>query len=270
MKSLKKLLAMFLSIIIVIGIVPYQLFAFAANKGKPTVLNTEKGRIDVEPDWDTEFPYGTFAIEQSEAALEEGGETLTVNVYRLGGTSGRATALVRYSPALVPIGEDSYGYSTAVSTDDIKIEVEQALPIAQYQPVGKDPDPEESGVGISKKESGDDIILSLSVKADGYQWQSSAGDKWKDVSGASGKTFTAAKEDADNFDFRCVYTQKGIKYCTDSLKGEKYEKPQEKPLPEMPDDIDLNPDKSFAELEPDKKIRISDTIFTLPSLTANG
>ena len=250
MKYGKKLLAVFLSVLMTAGLVPQNLLAGAADP-KPDVLRTGNGEIAVSPDWETRFPYGTFAFEQSEATLEEGGDALTVNVYRLGGTQGRATAVVRYSPVLVPIGEDAYGYATAVSTDDIRIEVEEARPIAQYQPVGKDPDPEAGSAAIRREEDGDDTVLSLSVSAEQYQWQTFSGRRWENVNGAAERRFTVSKEDFGDYDFRCVYVKNGVRYCTASAQGVPYEKPEEAPLPEMPEGIDLNPEKRYTALTPD-------------------
>ena len=251
MKCFQKLLALTLSLLLTAGIVQPRLFARAEDK-KPDVLHTERGDVAVTDDWETRFPYGTFAFELSEAALEEGGDTLVVNVYRLGGTLGRATAVVRYSPMLVPVGEDEYGYATAVSTDDILIEVENARPIARYQPVGKDPDPEEGNAVILREENGDDLTLSLAAGAGSYQWQVLSDSRWQNVDGATEYSFTAAKADLDDYDFRCVYTVGGTAYCTASAKGAPYEKPEEKPLPEMPEGLDLNPKTQFTALEPDR------------------
>ncbi|MBQ9886314.1 MAG: hypothetical protein IJM37_05590 [Lachnospiraceae bacterium] len=256
MKVLKRVLAVFLSMFIITGAVPLDGLTPHVkadnDDGMPEVLNTDSGTIEVSDDWNEAFKYGTFAFDVSEAVVEEGKDTLNINLYRLGGTLGRATAIVRYSPVLVPVGEDKYGYSTASSTDDIIIEVEDALPIAQYQPVGKRPDGEPAGAVLSKSENGEDYIIALNEKADEFQWQILEGKRWKDVLGAVEDTFTISKEDYEAADFRCIYYRDNTYYCTDSVKGVVYEKPEEEVLPEMPDNLDLNPPKSYTKLVADE------------------
>ncbi len=55
--------------------------------------------------------------------------------------------------------------------------------------------------------------------------------------------------DNGEYDYRCIYTVNGIRFCTDSLNGVSYEKEPEEVLDEMPNDIELNPDQTYTALE---------------------
>ena len=65
-----------------------------------------------------------------------GKEKGTLTLYRLGGTEGRAEALVVLVPAAAQIGEDQMTYANAAGTKDYTVTVEDPWPIAQYQALG--------------------------------------------------------------------------------------------------------------------------------------
>ncbi|MBQ6381366.1 MAG: hypothetical protein IJJ41_07200 [Clostridia bacterium] len=256
-KVMKSILSVCLCLVMIAGILPMQTFAEMANQKekKPTTLQTAEGEVEVEKDWSKLYPYGAFAFENGETPLEEGGDSVVVPVYRLGGTCGRATAIITYNPSVTELDDEGQrGYANAISTDDIIIEAEDPNPAAQYDPLGKDPDPEECWTSVKKSSDGDDYLLKVSKKAGAYQWQSKQKDeeKWRDVTDATEKEFRVAKKDYPYYDFRCVYTKNEVSYCTDSVKGEEYVKPEEEVLPERPKDLVLNPEQTFTTLEADE------------------
>jgi len=230
---------------------------YADPAEKPTSIVKADGTTEeIGADWETMFPYGTFAFSNSEGQVTEGDDTFVIHVYRLGGTQGRATARVSYTPAIALMNEDEVYYGSAAGMDDIIIEVEDTLPIAQYQPVGKDPDPEPTAVKLRAEayfaadaEEGDHCI-SLTEEADSYQWYvlSEDGD-WEIVQGANEAQFVISGEDYDGMDVRCVFSQDGTAYCTDSVKGAAYEKPAPEALKDIPEDLELNPDPTFTRIE---------------------
>ena len=158
MKTTRRIIAVLMSLLMLFSAVPAQ--AFAVNR---VVLEPVSGtrvaeltQTAAEENWDETFPFGTFAFADSEASVTEGGETL-IDVLRLGGTAGRATVYIYYSPAAMDLGEGKYSYGNAAGTDDIRIEVEDALPIAAYQEVGKYPDPEQTEAKLIREAAvGDD------------------------------------------------------------------------------------------------------------------
>ena len=171
-KLLKKGLCVLLCVLMVIYAVPAQVFAAenqngaADEDGKPVALTNAQGSTDVADEWAQAYPYGVFAFSEYSTATSEGGESVTVPVYRLGGTKGRATAFVIYNPAISQLDEDKFGYANALSTDDLELEVEDASVIAQYQAVGKAPDPEAGDYSLNVKRDGDNYTFTLSKKAD--------------------------------------------------------------------------------------------------------
>jgi hypothetical protein len=107
--------------------------------------------VTADESWNEVFPYGTFAFANSQVTVEEGGESVRVSVYRLGGTTGRATLRLMYVPAYAEIAEGKYTYANAAGKNNITIEVEDPLPIAKYQPLGKDPEPREPETPLTLK-----------------------------------------------------------------------------------------------------------------------
>ena len=254
-KLLKSGLCVLLCMLVVIAGVPAQAFAAAKDKDdadKPKAITNADGSTPVSDEWEQAYPYGVFAFSNYGAATTEDGDAITVPVYRLGGTKGRAVAYVVYNPSVNLIGEDKYGYASALSTDDIELEVEDPSPVAQYQPLGKDPDPEVGEYQLRSDFKDDSYIFSLSGNAEAYKWQSKSDGDWTDIFDETNDTLSVTAEDYQKCDVRCVYTVGGTSYCTASAKGEKYEKPEPETLPQMPEDIDLSPVSTYTKLEPEK------------------
>lgn len=70
------------------------------------------------------IPTAPFALDAAELTLSEGGEG-TITLYRLGGTTGRATVLVRYEPVVYANEDQSPNYANALSSGDVTIRVEE-------------------------------------------------------------------------------------------------------------------------------------------------
>ncbi|MBQ5514355.1 MAG: hypothetical protein IIT84_01575, partial [Oscillospiraceae bacterium] len=102
------------------------------------LVDSEGNTTEIDESWDEAYPFGAFSFNVTAVEASEGDDTV-VTVYRLGGTNGRATAYITYSPLLVPNEDGSAYYGYALSGDDVTIEVENPLPVAEYQPVGKLP-----------------------------------------------------------------------------------------------------------------------------------
>ncbi|MBQ7562789.1 MAG: hypothetical protein IJT16_02235, partial [Lachnospiraceae bacterium] len=269
---LKRLIGVSLSAAIFVTSIPVPAEAHwdTAGTTKPTkVKTTEKGTVAVEDDWESIYPYGAFLFDNSDAILTEGGEEISIPIYRLGGTSGRATAYVVYAPVVTYLNEETPAYGSAAGIDDVKIRIEDTLPIAQYQAIGKDPDPERSSVKIKDAVyTGDDAtegdkVLSVSVTADSYQWYVFYNGSWEKADGAESSEFVVSSDLLKELDIRCVFTQGEKSYSTDSYKGETYIRPEPEELSEMPNDLDLKPDQTFSELEMDKDNPYNATVFSM-------
>ncbi|MEA4920252.1 MAG: S-layer homology domain-containing protein [Clostridiaceae bacterium] len=222
-----------------------------------TILNDDGTEQDVDESWVDNYPYGIFALGNSQMVVAEGGDQQVLSVYRLGGTTNKASAIIYYQPAVVKNADGSYSYSTAISAEDITIKVEDPLPITDYQPWGMDPDPEETEIAVKSSEGTDGqgkpcTILSLDTASniDNYQWYSSnSEDDWQKVVLADGAELPVGDTELETYDFRCVFTIDGTSYCTDSYKGISYVKPEAETVPEAPADIELNPDPTYTELD---------------------
>lgn len=117
--------------------------ADASYTGSIPITNQDgtTGVLEYDESWEERYPYGAFVFGTNEAAANEdpadGGNTVTIPVYRLGGTEGRATVYLRYQPMISQDGEDSLTYAYAASgRDDLTIQVEDPQPVAQYQQLG--------------------------------------------------------------------------------------------------------------------------------------
>ncbi len=266
-KTLTRVMAMLLTVAVLISAIPTQGFAYYADKPEDLSIVDAKGNtVTVGEDWETTFPYGTFAYAASDLTVDEGGEG-TIKVYRLGGTKGRATAYITYVPVAAEIKAGVKTYANAASSKDVEIRVEDPLPIAQYQPVGKDSDPLEpaSPVGVTREDRTEtnEVCLSVDTEADAYQWYLLTDEYWEIVTGATGKEFIASSVDYEAYDFRCVYTVDAASYCSDSAKGVKYVRPEQEQLPEQPADLELNPETSYTLLPMDDPDAYAGYVFDL-------
>ncbi len=272
MKALKKIIGITLSAALAVTSIPVPANAYwdTSEETQPTTIRTsQKGTVAVEDDWETEYPYGAFLFDNSDAVVNEGGDEIRIPVYRLGGTSGRATAYIVYAPVVTNLTEDIVAYGSAAGINDVEIGIEDPLPIAAYQPVGKDDEPERSSVKIEEEEYigeeaqlGDKRLFVTNV-ADSYQWYVFYEGSWEKAEGATDSEFAVPADLLEKMDFRCVFTKDGKSFSTDTYKGETYVKPEGEELPEMPADLDLKPEQTFTALEMDKENPYNATVFEM-------
>lgn len=250
----KRLLSVGLAVLILFQVSGNALaYVVADQPTAPTSLtytDAEGNTQAVDESWAESFPYGAFAFETSGLAVKEG-ESGVIRVYRLGGTTGRATAYLSYEPVLIQ-GEDGEAvYDYAISADDVNIQVEEPLPRAQYDPVGMPPAPQVGSASVSADPDEQGYILRLSQTADAYQWQILYEDTWQDIGEATAAEVPADLEfiDSGSYDYRCIYTVDGVEYCSVSLLGETYQRPEEEVVPEAPADLDLNAEPTYSALD---------------------
>lgn len=257
------------------------------------------GTLDYDETWEEKYPYGAFAFGTNEAAAGEdpadGGNTVTIPVYRLGGTEGRATVYIRYQPLVSQDGEESLTYAYAASgRDDLTIQVEDPQPIAQYQPLGeahiyagcdltvtqgvtKEVDEE---TGRETWVEADYQVISLDMDdqtgIEDYVWQLQIlgiddsdelyiSQEWTDVLDAVGSELEVPNDiwyaDDAIYDFRCIYISGGKTYCTSTALEIPFEETTEE-LPEMPSDIELNAAPTYTTLTFDEEYDICDFELT--------
>ncbi len=149
-------------------------------------------------------------------------------------TKGRATARIIYVPAYARLSETEYTiFHRFAGNDDVVIEVEDPLPIAKYQPLGKDPEPLEPEVPVSIEvtDNGDGTYtLSPNIEsADGYQWYAWSDGSWGVVKGALARDFVVDSEHypGDTYDYMCVYTLDGLAYGSNTASGDVYVRAEE-------------------------------------------
>ena len=219
----KRIMCLLLSILLLLGILPAQSFAAAPTAGaeKPeTVTTTEGESISVDDSWEEAYPYGVFLFVEGETNIAEGGEEASIMLYRLGGTQGRASAYVYYNTTVLQLDEDLISYATAAGCGDVEIRVEDELPIARYQPVGKLPEPEPTSAKLkSAPYTGADAqkgdrVLTVDAAAEKWQWYVLSDGEWQIVEGATGADFVVGEDMLAEYDFRCVFTKDGVRFCT--------------------------------------------------------
>ncbi len=248
-----------------------------AGEEPSIVIRTENGDITPEEDWDVVYPYGTFAFGNYQADVAESGaltadgqaipESILIPVYRLGGAVGRATVRIMYAPAITT-NEDGteqvFDYA-ASGKQDVLIEVEDANPIAAYQPLGipesernmkpaacevKLPDAPED---VSPE---DELVLTLSgiadTEAEAYRWQVCREDGWHDIEDANspelivtwGDIWDFENQEPTGYDFRCLLKNGDEITCSRSMLGEVYE-PIADPEP-VPEDLVIPDEPTFS------------------------
>ena len=270
MKLWKKLLALLLALTLSSQLALPAMAAVVQN-GDVIALTDKEGNVlksGTQEDWEKEFPYGTFAFEKSEVACAEGDEgAQSIRVLRLGGTTGKAEVTVNVTPVISQLDDGRYSAAMAASLYDYVLAVEDALPIAAYQPYGRDPQPlePEKPLTVSQVESAlpedetdaaeedgaANYALKLDAQADSWLWQGKNADGlWLDLDAADTETLELTEEALEESDFRCVFTVDGVTYCSESYHGEAYVC-EEEVLPEIPADLPRNPEKSFHVLDPE-------------------
>ena len=142
-KWMRKFTALILTLALSLQFVSPALAAVVQDQnGNFAILDSDGNVIESksQKEWEEEYPYGIFAFKETQVNLKEGAdngeEKGTLTLYRLGGTEGRAEALVVLVPAAAQIEEDRMSYANAAGTQDYKVTVEDPWPIAQYQPLG--------------------------------------------------------------------------------------------------------------------------------------
>lgn len=251
-------------------------------------ITNEDGTTDIleyDETWEERYPYGAFVFGTNEAAANEDptddNNTVTIPVYRLGGTEGRATVYLRYQPMISQDGEDSLTYAYAASgRDDLTIQVEDPQPVAKYQPVGAphiyagcDLNMDQGVKTVVDEESGDEYneetgyqVLSLALddesEVESCIWQVQvlrADDQnelyidssWSNIADALSTELEVPDEiwftDDALYDFRCIYTVDGKTYCTSTAWDVPFEETTEE-LEEMPDDLELNAEPTYTTL----------------------
>ena len=325
-KWLRKFTALLLTLALSVQLASPALAAVVQEQnGNFAIVDADGNVIESksQKEWEESYPYGIFAFKETQINLKEGatdgGEKGTLTLYRLGGTEGRAEALVVLVPAAAQIEEDRISYANAAGTQDYRVTVEDPWPIAQYQPLGgageiirpggvittvtkttelpeedpvvKDETPVEdvtpAGDDTSAEDqtpAGDDtsagdqtpaedeestedveqlaasLLLNDSLTtqtlvapvedADGYQWQmqiklyNSYVQRWSDIKDATDAEMVMSPEllkavmgEGYTYDFRCFYEVDGVKYCSESWRGEAYEPEVDDIPPVMPEDF---------------------------------
>ncbi|MBR6478493.1 MAG: hypothetical protein IKS85_08600, partial [Lachnospiraceae bacterium] len=204
------------------------------------------------------FAFGDFQVNLTEGD-EEDLATALVPVYRIGGTRGRAEVAILYSPAISQVTDEDYILDYAASAlDDLRLEVEDTNPVAQYQPLGvvhAVPSEIAPAAGTSDDEEHPVELYLPGVESVKYQWQIQLGkqDEWEDIPTERSATLKLTQEDYEGNDFRCIYFDGGVNYGTKSLYGAPYV-PFTEELPELPEEgISLNYEPGYYPVVPDDK-----------------
>ncbi|MGN1410350.1 MAG: Calx-beta domain-containing protein, partial [Eubacteriales bacterium] len=265
-KWLQRLTAMLLTLALSVQIVsPALASVIHEQNGNITIVDADGNVLESksQDEWEEAYPYGVFAFKETQVNLKEGdtdgNEKGTLTLYRLGGTEGRADALVVLVPAAAQIEEDRMSYANAAGTNDYRVTVEDPWPIAQYQAYGGTGEIIRAGGAITTiTETPDDdegglttqTLVAPAEDADSYQWQmqiklyGSYVQRWSDINGATGAEMVMSPEllnriadENYTYDFRCFYEVNGVKYCSESWQGEAYEPEADYIPPIMPDDF---------------------------------
>ena len=246
-----RLISFFLAVLIILQI-PSPALAYMVDGSETasgvTFTDSDGNTQVVDESWEERYPYGAFAFEKSGLSIDEG-ESDIIKVYRLGGTAGRATAYISYEPVLVQDEEGNTIYDNAISAADVDIAVEEPLPIAQYQPVGRSETAAGDALVIAESD-GSGYAIKLSDEADAYQWQILHDGSWEDITDAVNAEFPADAEFVEDgtYDYRCFYTLGDSQFCSVSLKSERYKPLEEEYLQDLPDDIEINAAPVYTKL----------------------
>lgn len=275
-KKWHRLLSLLLCAVMLSVQLPVQALAYMmGTPGGSLSVSTQDGLVVTDESWETRFPYGTFAFGDSQLVIAEGGSAGTIEVYRLGGTKGRATVYLTYEPVLAEVAEGEGTTAYAAGTNDIRILVEDTQPAAQYQPLGKPDDPAAPSQQVdlvrsvpAQGEDGaapleTDLQLEAPAQASAWQWQVLSDGVWQNIEDGSTSSIVLAQADLDTYDFRCIYTVDGVRYCTRTASGADYVAPEQEVLEPMPEAIELNAPATYSPLDTSGGEEFSGYFFAL-------
>lgn len=225
--------------------------AYRQENGTIVMTDHAGNAVVVDESWEETYPTGTFAFSTTQVDIAENGETGSMILHRLGGSSGRAIARVDLIPGTALIDDDTMSYAYAAGRDDYYVEVENPSPNALTDPLGGAPELYESGTDVYESPLSQAEVERLDLtgsKADycfrlrnvptatELQWQirlisNGSYGEWTDIEGANDELFPAPEQVMDDigfedYDIRCIYTVDGVRYCsTSAIEGEVYVKP---------------------------------------------
>ena len=251
------------------------------EKQEDIVLNTEQGEIDYQQLWESQYPHGSFAFADYSGTIVEGAtdgsDFLLIPLYRIGNTSGRATAYVTVTSPIYQNEDGTTNDSFALSfRRDATLEVEVANPIAYYQELAAPPlFAAEEDVTLELQDyvgetdfSGEaDCPLTIcpllpdgsKLEAEHYAWQ------YRPV-GSTWRTFADSDVQSLNVDYSQIFDENGIPtadyrmvfyrndsvYCTPTLfTGDPYD-PQEDLGQQIPQDLAPYEPLTFQRYEPEE------------------
>ncbi|MCL2187306.1 MAG: hypothetical protein FWC16_03890 [Defluviitaleaceae bacterium] len=216
----KRLMALFLAFIMMFAIVPTNvLAAIAGRDGFPVIMDTAGNIISIDESWDESFPFGAFAFADSQLAIEEGNDGI-ITVYRLGGTAGRAHVFITYTPIVAMLNENQPTFSLAAGANDISIRVEDTLPIAFFQPIGEEKQPERSERTIDIVFN--DTLVTLfnqNPDAHDFQWYILRDGAWIVTENGNSAEIIITHESFNQYDFRLRYFVGDNQFITASVRG---------------------------------------------------
>lgn len=225
--------------------------AYMQENGTIVMTDPAGNAVVVDESWEETYPTGTFAFSTTQVNIAENGETGSMTLHRLGGSSGRAIARVDLIPGTALIDDDKMSYAYAAGRDDYYVEVENPSLSALTDPLGGAPELYESGTDVYDSALSKAEIERLGLTdpkvdycfrlrnvptATDYQWQirlisNGSYGEWTDIEGANDELFPAPEQVMEDigfsdYDLRCIYTVDGVRYCSNSaIEGEVYVKP---------------------------------------------
>ena len=120
MKLFQKSVSLLLVLTMLLSLVPAT--ALASNEvvttneqGNYEIINEQGETTQVDESWEEDHPYGMLALGHHQVITEEGGATQILKVHRLGGTVGKASAIIQYAPAVVGTEDGGENPAYAVS-----------------------------------------------------------------------------------------------------------------------------------------------------------
>ncbi|MBQ0109420.1 MAG: hypothetical protein KBS44_04000, partial [Clostridiales bacterium] len=266
---MKKIIAAALSVLMVVLAIPASVLAimtpsdYGLGEKEDIIIHASDGDLPYDVAWNEMFPYGTFAFGEIEMNIDENGKERTyIPVYRLGGTNGRATVIIDYSPAAATLDDGSISYAYAASAKtDLRLFVEDDQPIAAYQRLGQDP-MEKSPEGIKLEADYDEAAKQYTVSLAGgentpesYRWQyfNFSFGYWNDIAGGTEETITIDEDyiDGENGyknEIRLIYVEDGKTFCTPTLIfGVEYDKTEDE-AKEIPEGITYIDEPTYTEI----------------------
>lgn len=219
-KNVKRTLAFLMSTVLLCTSVDLSAFAYMKDKDEYLSVDTAEGTVTEDATWEETFPNGTFAFKKDSLNVEENdGEEKKMTIYRLGGTNGRAKALVAITPAVSQLDEEGeeYVYDNAAGNQDYTVRAEDS--VSSDLTIGKTLTDFTYQIKSSEKEDKMELsVEGVTGEYNRYFWHKWEDNAWKYIPDSDNEVLKVTREEYETGNYICVVESDYVLSCSAPLR----------------------------------------------------